>query len=184
MIDQVDWVERTWTFHLPAGAFPCVVERVRGTPARARALVAGWPEKALTARRAGRWSAKEHIGHLEDLALLDARRLDEFRAGVPVLTAADIRNRKTEEADHRHRPMAEILAGLTRTRDELVRELEAMTERETLASAIHPRLGQPMRVIDWVEFVADHDDHHLASAREALSSFPVVPQPSQELPVE
>jgi hypothetical protein len=30
------------------------------------------------------------------------------------------------------------------------------------ASAVHPRLQQPMRLVDMLYFVAEHDDHHLA----------------------
>jgi hypothetical protein len=29
-------------------------------------------------------------------------------------------------------------------------------------TAVHPRLKRELRLIDLVEFVADHDDHHLA----------------------
>jgi hypothetical protein len=29
-------------------------------------------------------------------------------------------------------------------------------------AAKHPRLGKPMRLIDLVLFVAEHDEHHLA----------------------
>jgi len=29
-------------------------------------------------------------------------------------------------------------------------------------SALHPRLGTPLRLIDHALFVAEHDDHHLA----------------------
>jgi hypothetical protein len=36
--------------------------------------------------------------------------------------------------------------------------------------AIHPRLRTRIRLIDWAQFVAEHDDHHLAAAREALRS--------------
>jgi uncharacterized damage-inducible protein DinB len=33
-------------------------------------------------------------------------------------------------------------------------------------SALHPRLGMPMRLVDLMLFVAEHDDHHLASITE------------------
>jgi hypothetical protein len=33
----------------------------------------------------------------------------------------------------------------------------------------HPRLKTPMRLVDHLYFVAEHDDHHLARIRELLS---------------
>lgn len=33
-------------------------------------------------------------------------------------------------------------------------------------TGLHPRLKTPMRMIDLANFVAEHDDHHLASIRE------------------
>jgi hypothetical protein len=41
VIRLLDWLDRTWPFDLPVGAFPAVLERLRGTPARAEELVAG-----------------------------------------------------------------------------------------------------------------------------------------------
>jgi hypothetical protein len=37
-------------------------------------------------------------------------------------------------------------------------------------SSLHPRLQQPMRLIDHALFVAEHDDHHLARITELLPS--------------
>ncbi len=41
---------------------------------------------------------------------------------------------------------------------------------DQIARRDHPRLAQSCYVlIDWAVFVAEHDDHHLASARLALA---------------
>jgi hypothetical protein len=34
--------------------------------------------------------------------------------------------------------------------------------------AVHPRLERSLSVLDWMFFVAEHDDHHLAKAREIM----------------
>jgi hypothetical protein len=34
---------------------------------------------------------------------------------------------------------------------------------------LHPRLKQPMRLVDHLFFVAEHDDHHLAKIWELIS---------------
>jgi|SRR5271169_3406603 len=49
-----------------------------------------------------------------------------------------------------------------------LRKLEVLTEDEVARTALHPRLQQPMRLLDWAYFVAEHDDHHLALARQAI----------------
>jgi hypothetical protein len=168
MIRLLDWTARTWTFDTPVGLFPALLERVRGTPARAAALLSGAPDAALAARVDGKWSAKDHVGHLDDLDELDDTRLTEFLAGAEVLTAADMTNRKTYDADHAATPAAELLSRFAAHRATLVARLEPLTEAQVAATARHPRLGRPMRLVDWLQFVAEHDDHHLARAREAL----------------
>jgi uncharacterized damage-inducible protein DinB len=168
MIPQSAWLDRKFAFDLAIGAFPPLLERLRGTPPRAKELVTGLPEHTLATRVNDRWSVKEHLGHLVDLEPLDNRRLNEFLDGADVLSAADIENRATEIADHRSIPIAEIIRRLTAGREALVGRLEELTEEQVGIVAIHPRLQQSMRLVDWVHFVAEHDDHHLAQARRAI----------------
>jgi selenocysteine lyase/cysteine desulfurase len=168
MIKSTAWITRTFTFDLPLGTFPAVLERLRGTPARAAELVSGVSEELLSRRCNKKWSAKENLGHLADLQALEDLRLDEFLAGAPVLSAADPTNKITEAAGHSHAPIALLLERLRSGRCEWVRKLEAVTEEEVARTALHPRLQRPMRVLDWAYFVAEHDDHHLARARQAV----------------
>jgi hypothetical protein len=165
MVRLVPWLERRWSFDLPVGAFPVVLERLRGTPARANQLVAGVPEAVLAARPMGKWSVKEHLehlGHLNDLHGLDVRRVKEFLSGAKVLTAADMANRRTEEGRHGAAPITDLLRTFRPERHELIVLLENLTERDVAATAFHPRLGMSVRLVDWAQFVAEHDDHHLA----------------------
>ena len=170
MIEIVPWIGREFTFDLGFGVFPALLERLRGTPARAKQLIVGISEEMLATRPHGKWSVKDHLGHLVDLGALDGRRLGEFLGRAKVLSAADSSNRATEHGNHRETPVAEILRRLRAGREELVHELDALTEEEVGISALHPRLQTSMRVIDWVYFVAEHDDHHLATARRAILS--------------
>src|SRR5688572_29204226 len=130
MIKPMPWVGRSFNFALEVGAFPMVLERLRGTPARAAALVNGLPEALLAQRHEGLWSVKEHIGHLADLDELDQKRLDEFLARLPSLSAADMTNRKTEEAAHAKRPIWILLDQLREDRGKLVERLEALGPEE------------------------------------------------------
>ena len=160
------WVEREFEFNLPVGVFPCVVERLRGTPARLEELTRGLTRGQLTAQPGGLWSIQEQAGHLLDSDELPEGRLEDYARGLEVLRAADMSNRKTEEAGHNSARLEDLLARFRSARESFVRRLEALTEEEVAASALHPRLGKRMRVIDMALFVAEHDDHHLASIRE------------------
>lgn len=168
MIEQVAWLDREFTFDQPTGIFPILLERLRGTPGRAKGLVVDVSEDMLATRPVNKWSAKEHLGHLIDLEPLDEQRLREFLSRTEVLSAADIENRATENADHRRVPIGKIIARLTSGRERLINRLEALTEKEVAIIAIHPRLQKPMRLLDWVYFLAEHDDHHLALARAVI----------------
>jgi len=170
MITQTAWLDRKFVFNLPIGTFPPLLERLRGTPARAKELVTDLPEHMLATRVDDKWSVKEHLGHLVDLAPLDRRRLGEFLDRVEVLSAADMENRATEIADHRSVPIAEIIRQLTAGREALLRRLAVLTEEQIRIFAVHPRVQRPMRLVDWVYFVAEHDDHHLAQARMAITA--------------
>ena len=39
MVAQTRWIERKFDFNLPVGVFPCILERMRGTPARIEEVV-------------------------------------------------------------------------------------------------------------------------------------------------
>jgi hypothetical protein len=175
MIELLPWTKRSWSFDLPVRAFPALLERLRGTPARAEELASGVDDRLLSVRPMGSWSVKEHIGHLVDLGDLDGRRLDEYLAGAKLLSAADMANRRTEDAQHNSAQLSDIIAQLRRHRIGFIEQLEALSEAQVAANAEHPRLRKPMRLIDWIEFVAEHDDHHLASARAALRLVRAMP---------
>lgn len=171
MVKRGIWFERKFTLGLPAWMFPNVVERLRGTPARAEDLLRGVPAETLVRRDGERWSIQEHLGHLLDLSSLDEARVRDFTEGREVLTAADLKNTKTHEANHNERKVDGLLAEFRADRHELVRRLEGFGEEAVARTALHPRLGQPMSVTDWAYFVAEHDDHHLAAMTELLRKF-------------
>ena len=162
MVQQAKWFERKFNFDFPVGVFPSIVERLRGTPARVEELTRGLAPDILTARPNSGWSIQEHIGHLWDLELLGEQRLKDYLAGARVLTAADLTNRKTHEANHNKNSIGRIQSEFRKTREELVGGLESLDQEQVGGIAVHPRLNVPMRAVDWCYFVAEHDDHHLA----------------------
>ncbi len=160
------WVERVFEFNLPVGVFPSVLERLRGTPARLEESVRALPARALTERVGEAWTIQEQVGHLLDLDELHEGRLEDYEQGLETLRTADLSNRKTYEADHNAARIEDLLAGFRAARAAFVRRLEALDEEGAARTALHPRLQKPMRVIDMALFVAEHDDHHLASITE------------------
>jgi hypothetical protein len=160
------WTARQFTFNLPESLFPIVVERLRGTPARIEDKVRSLSASVLTRREGEAWSIQEHIGHLLDLDELHDGRLDDFLAGASVLRAADMTNRKTHEAGHNQRPIADLLGDFRRERERFVARLDAWDPALVSLTALHPRLQQSMRVIDVAFFTAEHDDHHLTRMTE------------------
>lgn len=163
------WFERTWSFDLPVAAFGELVGRLGSTADRMAELIVGATDDRLRWHDADAWSAKRHLGHLDDLHVLDDRRLDEFLAGAERLTPADPQNRLTWETDHDAVPVDRIIAQFRAHRDPLVEHMRRLSDAQIAATSIHPRLGHPLRLIDWAYFVAEHDDHHLAAARQALT---------------
>ncbi|HYX25397.1 MAG TPA: DinB family protein [Thermoanaerobaculia bacterium] len=160
------WTDRHFTFNVPEELFAVVVERLRGLPARVEEKVRSLSPEVLTRRDGDAWSIQEHAGHLLDLDELHAGRLDDFLAGAPVLRAADVTNRKTTEAGYNQRPIAGLLRDLRRERERFVARLDAWDPALVSLTSLHPRLQQPMRVIDMAVFIAEHDDHHLARMTE------------------
>jgi uncharacterized damage-inducible protein DinB len=168
---MVKWFEREFRFDAQASLFPNVVERLRGTPARLEERLLDVERDLLISRPAdGGWSIQENAGHLLDLEPLWSGRVDDFLSGQRALRAADLTNTRTHEARHNDRPLADILGEFRRARGELVRRLQFLDPREADRVALHPRLQQPMRLFDHAQFVAEHDDHHLARITALLSS--------------
>lgn len=123
----------------------------------------------LLAKVGDKWSAQEHAGHLLDLESLWMARVDDFVRGGETLTVADLSNRKTDEANHNARALSEILAGFHTARLRLVDRVGKFQPDLFGRSMLHPRLKQPMRLVDHLYFVAEHDDHHLARIWEMIN---------------
>ncbi|HYE12880.1 MAG TPA: hypothetical protein VD968_00375, partial [Pyrinomonadaceae bacterium] len=109
-MNRTKWVERKFEFNLPVGVFPCVLERLRGTPARLEEMVRAVPAELLTARAGEAWTIQEQVGHLLDLDELHEGRLEDYAARLETLRPADMTNRKTYEADHNSAPVERLLA--------------------------------------------------------------------------
>ena len=163
------WFERSFAFDTPLARWPCILDRLRGAPARAEEKTRGVSSSRLTHRFGNTWSAQENIGHLADLEALWSARLDDFLAGAPMLRPADLDNKATWNAGHNNHPIAPVLDGFRAARAGFLSRLEGLDPAELELASLHPRLKQPMRIIDHAFFVAEHDDYHLARIHELLA---------------
>ncbi len=162
MVERSIWVQRKFQFDLPSWMYPNTVERVRSGPVRVEETVKNLSEKVLTGKLGERWSIQEQIGHLVDLESLWAARLDELVRGESHLTAWEETNQASYDANHNMNSIQNILSDFREARALFVSRLDALEDALIERTALHPRLQTPMRTIDLVYFVAEHDDHHLA----------------------
>jgi uncharacterized damage-inducible protein DinB len=166
------WFDRKFDFSFPAELFPNLCARLRGTPARLEEALRGHSHEILIGKEQGRWSAQEHAGHLLDLEPLWLARVGDYVAASDQLTVADLSNRKTHEANHNVQPLEPILTEFRAARGRLLNNLNELNPSLFARAIPHPRLKTPMRLVDHLYFVAEHDDHHLARISELVDDHP------------
>ncbi len=163
------WFERNFEVSVPVEMVPNLCARLRGTPARLEETLRGRSYEGLIARPQGKWSAQENAGHLLDLEPLWLARVEDYAAAENQLTAADLSNRKTDEANHNDRDPGGILAEFRAARERLLKRVDELDASSYDHAILHPRLKTPMRLADHLHFVAEHDDHHLARIWELVN---------------
>jgi len=162
MINQALWLNRMWTFNFDAHMFPIIYSRLEGSIPRLRSLFAKADETKTEIAIQG-WSAKEHLGHLYDLEDLWWNRWEDYKNKKEELTPADITNRRTTEANHNLKNIHELIGAFTKEREKILDAIYSCDEEMLNRTSLHPRLKTSMRLVDYLYFVAEHDDHHIAA---------------------
>ena len=165
-MERTKWVDRKFTFDAPEGWIYNILERLHGTAVRIEEIVKGVSEEKLRFKPGGKWSIKEHIGHLYDLEALHEGRIYDFVMGQETLRAADMSNAQTEASNHNARSIDELINMFKERRLKLIERFKSLDDATQLRKALHPRLQVMMRPIDVALFTAEHDDHHLRWMRE------------------
>src|SRR2546428_4308876 len=160
------WFDRKFEFNFSADYFPNILERLSGTPARLEEKLNSIPEIIHSNRFDNAWSMKENIGHVTDLEPLWITRVEQILKGDKQLIPADLQNRKTDEANHNAVELSRLLSDFRTTRKQFIGLLRSVPLEKIEDFGLHPRLQQPMRIIDIAYFAAEHDDHHLARITE------------------
>lgn len=167
-MQQIKWFNREFNFTSDQNIFPLIIERLSGTPVRLEEKITSLPADILTTRLDGKWTIKENVGHLIDLEPLWQGRLEDIMNGEMELRPTDLQNTKTTTANHNSVAVLELLKSFRQIRTKTIKLIEKLTEEQILKSALHPRLKTPMRTMDLFLFVAEHDDHHLATITELV----------------
>ncbi len=158
-------MERTRTYVFPrqepgaAGHLP-LVESLRDTPERLRALLAGVPEEGMRRHPGeGGWSMIEVAGHLRNSAEVQHQRLHMMSTQHdPVLPAHGNEGVPDQFADA---DVAEVLADIARFRADTVSLLTTLVNWNWARSGRHPTRGR-LSIRQYVEWIAEHDAEHLA----------------------
>jgi len=167
-MQQTVWFKRSFPPIEDNGLLPAIIERLAGTPARVEEITRGLSPEQLVLKPGNKWSVKVQIGHLTDLEPLWLGRLEDLAAGLAELRVTDLTNQKTHNANHNATELKTLQQLFRKQREAFVTRLLSVTDEELSKSALHPRLKTQMRIIDLAWFVAEHDDHHLASVRALI----------------
>lgn len=170
-LQRTAWVDRKFNFDAPPGWIYNVCERLSNTEHRLKHIVTQYSDDLLSFKPSGKWSIKEHIGHLLDLEILHIHRLHQLQDRVSDLTGADMSNKKTELASHNSTPGLKLVDAFAVERNKFLNKLDEFTEEDHAFKSLHPRLKVFMRPVDLATFCAEHDEHHLASISEIIRGF-------------
>lgn len=162
-MEQERWFDRKFHFNGDQHTFPSLLERLEGTPVRLKQKVHAISVARLTNKDHDKWSVQEHVGHLIDLEPLWYGRLEDILNGEEYLRPTDLENKATDEAGHNDQEIEKLLDRFVAVRGQTMNRLRELSDRDIAKFALHPRLETPMRVMDLFFFVAEHDDHHLAT---------------------
>src|SRR5262245_25339259 len=119
-MNRTKWFDREFPVIEDNGELLSLIERLSLTPARAEEIVRNINTELLEIKPGGKWSIKEHIGHLGDLEPLWLGRMDDFANRLPALRPADLTNQKTHEANHNAKDIKTLLRLFREQRMELV----------------------------------------------------------------
>lgn len=167
-MQKTEWFKRKFPAIEDNGLLPCIIERLRGTPARLEEIIGNINPELLSIKVDGKWSVKEEAGHLSDLEPLWSGRLDDLVYGLPELRVTDLTNQQTHNANHNATDTTILLQRFRQLRMQFVIKLVQLSDEQLLNVSLHPRLKTPMRIIDLAYFVAEHDDHHIANIASKL----------------
>jgi uncharacterized damage-inducible protein DinB len=160
-MEAIKWFARKFVFNYTQENYPILLARMMDAPQALIDVVKHIPEEILLHRYDGKWSLKEHVGHLSVLEPLWQARIEDIRAGAEVLTPADLDNKATSAAEFNNYKIESLI---TRFLYERVKTINFLSEINILSishKSLHPRMLQYLSIVDHLYFIAEHDKHHI-----------------------
>lgn len=157
---------------------PVLLERVQGTTARLSHLLSRQPTEKLLHRAEGKWCAMEHLGHLLTLQDRFEPRVDDFEQRRPKLCDISLHDQAPIIQGQRLRMLGDVLEEFRLKRRAFANRIEHMHRRSLEHLAYHPCQDRTMRPMDMLLWIAEHDDHHLATMGSILNGPKDEPRPS------
>lgn len=162
------WFERKFDFSFNVNEFTTIYQRLQQAPNTLAAILLNKPDHTLVHQPDGKWSVKEHTGHLSILEPLWRTRIHDILEKKPILTPTDLDNKATSEAGFNEYGITELVRKFIEERRATLSLLHSINVQDSSQTSLHPRMQQPMRIIDILYFTAEHDDHHIAVIRELI----------------
>lgn len=165
------WFDKKFDFNFGTEQFSLLSERLRNASGIFRETLLSVPEEVLVFQPNGKWSIKENIGHLLILESLWLKRCVEIKNGREKMSPADLNNTATDEANFNDQPLSILLEKFILEREKILEFLDHLKPEDLTNASLHPRLHEPMRILDLMYFVAEHDDHHLFTIKNIIKTF-------------
>ena len=162
-MSSMPWFERKFSFGLPKEMLPYYLDRLAGTIARIEKKVLDKPDAILSTQLNGKWSVKQHIGHLAEVDEVANIRIREIGDGESIMSPAVF-----EPRDYNPWTIQRVVSNFQSARLKNLEAYKAIPESGLLKSALHPRLKSIMTPVDLAWFDAEHDDHHLVKINEII----------------
>lgn len=171
-MSALKWFERKFDFSFDVNEYAAIYPRLQQAPGNLERLLQNRAEDPILSHQPdGKWSVKEHVGHLSVLEPLWRTRIHDILAKKPMLTPTDLNNSATSEAGFNKLSITELLQRFAEERRQTLALLDSININEHSNTSLHPRMQQPMRIIDIAYFTAEHDDHHMGVIGEIITSF-------------
>lgn len=167
------WFDKKFEFNFGMERYDALYERLQNAPVKYRVEASDLPEKMLQLKPDDKWSIKENVGHLLLLEPLWLTRFKEIKEGMAEMSVADLNNTETNESSFNGVAIQTLIENFSKTRNKAINFLNGLHQEEFALTSMHPRLQIPMRIIDMMHFVAEHDDHHLNTIRTIIKNHSI-----------
>lgn len=161
------WFERNMKFGFPLEMLPFFLDRLDGTSVRIAEKIKNVNNEVLSHQPEGKWSIKQHIGHLGEVDDITILRLTEISEGADTLSPAVFEPKH----DFNAMSISDVLHFFDNSRIRMINAFNSLDKNTLSKSSRHPRLNVHMTPVDLAWFDAEHDDHHLVKISQIKAQF-------------